>query len=1172
MQSILITLFQGRVPKMSDKLLGPSQAQIATNCDIRTGKLKALKAPELSEEMAGLQVVDSNGASVIDSNSDIVTTGLCKSCFKLGDIWLKWEGEMVSVVKSFLTDVDNRVYFTGDGRPKQTNDTMATSGADYTYPTSVYRLGVPKPTAKLSLAPVIPDEEEDIERSVSYLWTYVTGWGEESAPAEVSETIDVFKIKQVVSMTCLAGSGIGGKYFLLATTAQEYYVWYNFAGEAEVAQITCLPAADLIGAEYFKLYSPDDSYYVWLKLLGEYEVTQVTCTNGTALAAKYFTISAPEQDYYVWYYTADGEKEKTIVTCLAASQLSGGEYFKVYSPLGNYYVWYDLDDGSSDPAAAGTAIEVNIATGDSADDVATKTAATIDAIYDFTAEIDPTADDVTIENVRRGNVVSTQDIDTGFNFAQDTAGTDDTADPDEADKVGIRIDIEAGDTAAEVCEATSNAIDAKDDFDAGAIVEIDYDGGQNEPTVGDSIETATEGGWIIVSYTEVAGTWAGNDQTGKIYAYKEITAYETCGFLDDEDITNTTTGATLAGGGGLGVNGTPGAAEIFGVRNIARGAVTSTADGTAATSFTIAQSIAGTDTAEDPSAVGIPIEVEFEGDDTASELATKIAAAIHAEADFTADADTDVVNATCASAGVCTNAVDKNTGFDIQVGTAGTAGSTDPEPDGTAIEVEILAEDTASDVAEKTKDVIDGMSVFGAETATVGKVVITNVTAGKPLEDVEDGDTGFAFSVTHYGSDGTVALTGFVANSESNLNITHARIYRLVTGTAYSDYQLLPCEIDEYDGSTDYVVDDRVMYEEIAYICIQDGTDKTPDTETAYWTSTNADYIVGDLVASGLTDRFKDNELADIILTEDWDEPPSDMEGLMEFGNSVLVGFSKNEVHLTEPLYPYAWPYSYSFPDDVVGIGRVGQSIIVLTEGVPYALTGYDPAAMSQVPLPFAKAAKSYKGIISTENGVIYSAKDGLYMINLNGNTLLTGNLYRKEQWEELDLENLISVFYNDTYFGFFYNTGTGIMVDIRTPKPTVIDINLPNQTILNYHIDGETLYILAVDATTYNYSVYEWAASSTSLTLIWRSRLFQGLVPMNYAVGRVMEATGNDGSITFKLYVDGVLKHTESISDDDVFRLPAGHFGDEFAIELEGTSSVDITGIGTSPMELNNG
>jgi len=1160
MQNILLSLFQGRVPRLSAKLLNPSRAYVATNCDLRDGNLKPLKDIEIETELAGLTVVDSNGDTVIDSGGDTVVAGLCNSCYNLEDNWLKWEGGTVSVVRSFLNDVDNRIYYTGDGRPKQTNETMATSGDGYTWPTSVYRLGVPKPASKLTLAPVVPDEEQTVERSVSYVWTYVTEWGEESAPAEVSETVDVFKIKQKVSITCLAGSGLGGKYFLLATTTQEYYVWLNFAGEAEVTQITCLPAADLIGAEYFNLYSPDDSYYVWLKLLGEYEVTQVTCTAGTALAAMYFNISAPEQDYYVWYYiTGSGGKEKTIITCLAAGLLSGGEYFQIYSPFGTYYVWYDLDAGSTDPAGSGTGIEVDIITGDTADDVATKTAAAIDAVYDFTAEVDPTADDVTTENVRRGDVVTTHDSvadPTGFNFAQDTAGTDETTDPDVTNKIGIRVDITAADTAAEVCEATCTALDAKADFEVGAVVEINYDGGQNEPSVGDIIHTLTDTAWIIVSYTEVAGSWAGNDQTGVIYAYKEATPYETCGFVDNEDIENTTTGDTLAGGGGLGVNVAPVAATRFRVRNVGRGDVDSTADaitfdgdptnltfvdggvgsdtltdsdsgfgvdgfesgmtitvagstsndgtyvltnvaaGTltvataswaagepgianmtlvGGTAFEFSQLTAGTETTEDPSKTGIPIEVEFNSTDTASALATAIAAAIHAKADFTALSDVDAVIVTCASAGACTNASDENTGFDIQVGTAGTAGSTDPAPDGTGIEVEILAEDTASDVADKITTVLDAMSAFDAETASGGKAIITNAVAGKPLANVADGDTGFAFPVTNYGSDGTVVLSDFVVNSELNLNITHARIYRLVTGTAYSDYQMVPCEIDDYVAATAYVVDDRVMYKETAYICIQAGTGKTPDTETAYWTATNADYILTDLVASDLTDSFKDSDLSDILPTEDWDEPPTDMEGLMEFSNSVLVGFSEKSVYLSEPLYPYAWPYSYSFPDTVVGIGRVGQSVIVLTDGVPYVLTGYDPAAMSQVPLTFAKAAKGQRSVVSTEAGVIYAAEDGLYIINPDGNKLLTGALYSKAQWAALDLETLISVFYNDMYFAFFYNTGTAIMIDVRTAEPAVIDISLSDYKILNYHIDGETLYLLALSDEAYTYSVYKW-------------------------------------------------------------------------------------------------
>lgn len=1023
---------------------------------------------------------------------------------------------------------------------------------------------MPKPANKLTLAPLVPDEEEDVARSVSYVWTYVTGWGEESAPAEVSETVDVFKIKQKVSITCSAGSGLGGKYFLIASVAQQYYVWYNFKGEQEVTQVICLPAADLIGGEYFKLYSPDDVYYVWLKLLGEGEITQVLCTSGAALSAKYFTLSSPDQDYYVWYYTADGTKEKSTITCNAASTLSGGEYFKIYSPLGAYYVWYDIDNGSTDPEASGTGIEVDISAGDSASQVAAKTQAAIDAVYDFSAT--GSVADVTVENVRRGNVVSTQDVDTGFTIVTDVSGTDDTVDPDLSGKVGIRVDIDTGDTAAEVCEATSKVIDAKADFKCGAIVEVSYDGGQNEPSAGDSIETPSDSGWVIVSYTVTSGSWAGNDAAGKIYVVKENTPYETCSFADNEDITNTTTGDTLAGGSGLGVNGVPAAATRFRIRNVDGGDVDPVADGASGTGFTFTQLTAGTDNAEDPSQEGIPIEVEFEDDDTASELASKIAAAINAEDDFTATGDGAAVEITCVSTGVCTDASDGNTGFDIQTKTQGAAGSTDPEPDGTPIEVEVLSGDTASDVAEKTRDVLNAMTAFEAETATGGKVIVTNAVAGKPLTDAEDGDTGFTFSITVYGSDGTVTLSGFVANTGNNLNITHARIYRLVTGSGYSEYQMLPCPIDDYDASTAYSVDDRVMYKEIAYVCIQAGTGKTPDTETDYWTATNADYIIDDLVSSGLTDRFKDSELEDALQTGDWDEPPEDLAGLTEFGASVLAGYSENKVYFSEPLYPYAWPYSYSFPDPVVGIARVGQSLVVLTESTPYVLTGFDPASLNQSPLPFAKAAKSSKGIAATERGVIYVAEDGLYLVSPGGNILLTGNLYTKEQWEALDLDNLISVFFNGIYYGFFFNAGTGLMIDISSQEPTAVDTSLSGQVFLNYHIDGETLYILARDESEYTYNVYEWAGSTSKLTLTWKSKTFQAMIPTNYAIGRVIKGSG---SITFKLYVDGVLKHSESVSDDDIFRLPGGFYGDEFAFELTGDADVDMAGMATSPVEM---
>ncbi len=109
------------------------------------------------------------------------------------------------------------------------------------------------------------------------------------------------------------------------------------------------------------------------------------------------------------------------VTTSAESSLSGGEYFKVSSPSTDYYVWYNIDGGSSDPAVAGrTGIAVHIATGDTAEQVAQKTQAAIDAVADLTAAVSDAA--VTIKSDTKG--VEAADGNTLFSFANATYNGD----------------------------------------------------------------------------------------------------------------------------------------------------------------------------------------------------------------------------------------------------------------------------------------------------------------------------------------------------------------------------------------------------------------------------------------------------------------------------------------------------------------------------------------------------------------------------------------------------------------------------------------------------------------------------------------------------------------------------------------------------------------------------
>ena len=97
--------------------------------------------------------------------------------------WLSWS-TFVHAVRGFnAADTTERTYYTGDGAPKVTDNTMALSSAPY--PTSSRPLGIPMPAT----APLVSTDSGTWvgeQTTYFYVYTYVNDWGWESAPSPVS--------------------------------------------------------------------------------------------------------------------------------------------------------------------------------------------------------------------------------------------------------------------------------------------------------------------------------------------------------------------------------------------------------------------------------------------------------------------------------------------------------------------------------------------------------------------------------------------------------------------------------------------------------------------------------------------------------------------------------------------------------------------------------------------------------------------------------------------------------------------------------------------------------------------------------------------------------------------------------------------------------------------------
>lgn len=165
MTGLAITRFSGMAPKISDRKLGSGQASMVRNCELWSQDMRAIRLP--------LPVY-------VPTNP-----GDLQSFYQLDGKWLAWTSDVDVIETPIAQDTTNRIYYTGDLSPKATDKTLALVGVGTNYPLDYYQLGVPAPENAPTVTPDASGTGAADTRS--YLYTYVTQWGEEGAPSPSTE-------------------------------------------------------------------------------------------------------------------------------------------------------------------------------------------------------------------------------------------------------------------------------------------------------------------------------------------------------------------------------------------------------------------------------------------------------------------------------------------------------------------------------------------------------------------------------------------------------------------------------------------------------------------------------------------------------------------------------------------------------------------------------------------------------------------------------------------------------------------------------------------------------------------------------------------------------------------------------------------------------------------------
>lgn len=170
MPTIKLAAFTGEQPRLISRLLPATAAQYSFNTRLDDGGLTPFNAP--------VQV-----AALASANA--------KTIYKYQDTWLSWPGE-VHLAPGPVAD--DRLYYTGDGKPKMRIGT------------TIYDLAVARPGTALG-AVLGGTGSGDVQTRI-YTYTYVTDLGEESEPAPASTALN-WQPGQTVTLSGFAAPPAG---------------------------------------------------------------------------------------------------------------------------------------------------------------------------------------------------------------------------------------------------------------------------------------------------------------------------------------------------------------------------------------------------------------------------------------------------------------------------------------------------------------------------------------------------------------------------------------------------------------------------------------------------------------------------------------------------------------------------------------------------------------------------------------------------------------------------------------------------------------------------------------------------------------------------------------------------------------------------------------------------
>ena len=340
------------------------------------------------------------------------------------------------------------------------------------------------------------------------------------------------------------------------------------------------------------------------------------------------------------------------------------------------------------------------------------------------------------------------------------------------------------------------------------------------------------------------------------------------------------------------------------------------------------------------------------------------------------------------------------------------------------------------------------------------------------------------------------------------------------------------------------------------------------------------DYLkVGELVLPETTfnDTLWDKQLGSVCETREVRVPPSDLREIRHLkGHGILTGVGKNTIHFSAPYQPHNWPAEndLTLPYDIVHAVTLDDKLFVSTNSYPYVIDAANQCEprkcknVIDVDTPLPDIACGYQNsAISTPFGMLYVSKDGLVLVQANGQfQIVSRQWFSSLDWRKTRPESARLAYWRG-YVVYVTDVVSLLMEidadtygDVRVGTLSTID---DKPITMSISTNGE---LIMLDKDGY---FYQWNTGKTYREFHWESRELS----FGHTLAPVAAKIRSMGSVKFRLYTPlQDLYFEKVVALERPFRVRRMGRHLFYRVCLRGINSVDYVELSTAFFSINQG